>query len=524
MPIQRRSGAPLGNIPLTLPGFRGLNKQTENSLLGPEWATELTNTVLDQANRVAARKGWASSTTTPLPGGAEITQVIEYATTTGTRQLIAIADDSALYRSTDNGETWTDVTGTATVTDTQMKLLNFNDKVVGLQDGDSPVVYSGTTFSDLTDSGNEPQGRAGASAFGRLWVASADGATLQYCGLLNEADWSGSDTGSFQLQNVWPDYDQITAVSEFNGALAVFGEENVVIYTDGQGSAVGLDPLQAYVVDTVSGIGCVARDSIQNVKGDLWFLSRDGMQSLARLVQEKSNPLINLSTNIQDYLIDAITAANIDLEDCRSVYSPRDRFYLLSLPVGSGVEEGQTIAFDTRGRLEDGSARVVGIWSGLVPRAITRRRNQDVVIAIRAAPGEVGTYSGVFQDAASSYTFVYESGWLDLTQQGLLIFPKILEGLLFLGQDTAVTFKWAFDFNDNFTTRSVSFSGVAGTAEYGVAEFAVAEYGASEGLRTGRTPGAKSGRYIKLGAEATISGGEVAIQQIDLYAKAGRLR
>ena len=51
-------GAALQHIPLSTPGWQGLNTESAASLLGPEWATELKNCVIDDANRLAARKGW----------------------------------------------------------------------------------------------------------------------------------------------------------------------------------------------------------------------------------------------------------------------------------------------------------------------------------------------------------------------------------------------------------------------------------------------------------------------------------
>lgn len=522
MPTPRsHGGAALQHIPLTTPGFAGLNRQSASSILGPEWATTLVNAVIDDSSRVAARNGWSSVTTTTA-ASARINQLFEYVKYDGTVQLLANLADSDIERSTDDGDTWADVTGTATHASTNIQFLNFHDVVVGVtDDGEDPITYSGTTFADLTDTGSEPHGSVGLSAFGRLWITDTNNTTVKYCALLDETDWSGTDTGIIDMRNVWPTGDNITAMAAFNGSLVIFGERNIAVYADGQGSELGLDPTQIYLVDSINGIGCVARDSVQNVDGDLWFLSTTGVQSLGRLIQEKSNPLNNLSRNVQDYLqafVNQSTSADI-----RAIYSPEDRFYLLSLPrLSSGAEAGVALGFDTRGKLQDGSARCTGVWT-LVPRAPLIRKDNTFLMSIYSVTGEVGEYTGQ-QDNGGSYSFEYKSGWLDLTQQGYTIIPKRLSALLFTDAEITVTFSWAFDFDVTDTTRSINFAAGGTRAEYSEAEWSVGEFGASEGLQEGIVAGAGTGEFIKLGISLPIDSGEFSIQQVDLFAKIGRFK
>jgi len=336
MPTPRaHGGAALQHIPLTVPGFQGVNSQAAQSILGPEWATYMLNAVLDENNRVAARKGWENLTSVPIAASPQIVQGFEYRKSDGTVELIVSCDNSTLQRSTDDGSTWTDVTGTAVIVDPNLQFVNFADVLIGVQEGGNPIFYDGTVFGDVVDAGFQPTGGAVVSAFGRLWITNTTGTEVQYCALLDYTDWENtpsSDTGVISIENVWPESDKIVAIAAFNGSLIIFGQNNIIVYTDGRGSAIGIDPTEMYAVDTITGIGCVAQHSVQNVKGDLWFLSKDGLQSLGRLLQQKSNPLNNLSKNVQDALIQAINDPELDLTAARSVYSPEDRFYLLSLP------------------------------------------------------------------------------------------------------------------------------------------------------------------------------------------------
>ena len=519
MPTPRQhGGAALQHIPLNLPAFKGLNKQARGAVLGPEWATVLENSVLDDNNRVAARKGWATTNTTPA--AQDFVQLVEY-DNVGVKEIIASGDTNAMYKSTDDGATWTVVTGTATVTDPNMQFVLFNGILLGLQNAGGIIQYTGTTFSNLA-AASEPTGGTGLAAFGRLWVKDT-ATTLQYCALLDETDWTGTDAGTFDLTSVWQEQDEITAITQFNSALVIFSKRNIVIYTDGSGSVLGLDPVTAYVADTIGGMGCIARDSVVSMKGDLWFLDQTGIHSLGRLIQERSNPLQNVSRNVQDELVTQVERI-LDKDDIRAVYSPGDRFYLLSLPLGSGsTENGVVFVFDTRASLEDGSFRCTGIWNGMVPTAMIVREDFSIISTLRNTQGEVGTYTGNTDDGAP-YILDYESGWTDLGDPSLK-FIKRIAGVFVIDSDTTVIFKWGYDFQRSLdNTASTIFAGFGTPDEWGLDEWNIAEWGGGDAIDEKRVAGKGSGEYIKIGFTTSILGAAVAVQQLALYAKLGRLK
>ena len=517
MPQPRRhGGAELLHIPLVTPGFKGLNKQQSGSTLGPEWATVLLNAVVDDSGRVAARSGWNSVTTSAL--GAAIVQAEEFVKSDATTELVC-STATALYKSTDSGASWTDVTGTLVFTGGNWQFLNFNNRIYGVMSGEAPCYYTGSgNFTAVTDV-NAPTGGVGLSAFGRLWISNTDGHTVDYSALLDGTDWTSADSGVIDLWNVWPGNDQIVAMAAFNSTLVVFGKNNIVMYADGTGSTLGVDPTQMYVVDIIRGTGCIARDSIQEVDGDLWFLSSNGLQSLGRLIQERSNPLNNLSLNVQDYLGTYVAAADLTL--LRSAYSPRDRIFLLSLPSTGTTETGVAFAFDTRSKLEDGSARCMGLWT-LVPTAVVVRRSGVLLTARKGTVGELGQYTGALDDAGT-YSFEYNSGWIDLTQQGLTLIPKRYEGVFFSDSTIDVNFKWAFDFSSTFRSLSKNFTGTSSGGEWGLAEWGLSEFGGGVMLREGRVPASGTGQYIQLGISCLINNSELSIQKLTLFSKIGRL-
>lgn len=519
MAQRMHGGAALQPIPLAVPGFQGLNSEDSGSILGPEWATELKNAVIDEANRLAARKGWQDVTTTP--DAAAFVSGFEYEQADGTVELLCTTA-TTVERSTNDGDSWTDVTGTATFTSGQWFFMNFADKAVAVQAGKAPIVYSGTSFSHIADV-NVPTGGAGTSFSGRLWIADSDGTTLKYSALLDETDWTSADSGSWNFQNVWKGADTIQAVVPHNGSLIVFGKRNIIFITDGSGSTRGVDPTQAYVADVLSGVGCISQESVQNVDGDLWFISEVGLMSLGRLIQERSNPMNNLSLNVQSALLANLNDSAFDIADLRSAYSPKDRFYLLSLPKASGSNEvGTTWVWDTRGRLPDGSARCLGNWTGLIPTVLIRRANLDLLSANRANTGELFKYNTQYDDGGA-YTFIYRSGWTDLGAGQVLKILKRLGGVFFSNAETTVAYKWAFDFEQSYQTRTQVFSGAGAGAQWDVDLWDTGVWGGGTQLREGKVVPGGTGKYIKFGIDVTVSGNEFSLQQLELYAKLGRM-
>lgn len=510
-------GASLIQYPLNLPAFKGLTKAAQGAILGPEWATRLQNTVLDRSNRVTARNGWLKATTTPL--AAEFVQMIEFRNA-GVRELVASLDDNTMVKSVDDGQTWTDITGLSTVNDPNMQLILFNNTVLGLQSTGVVITYNGTgNFADLA-APSEPAENVAVSAFGRIWAK--DSATVvRYCALLDETDWIGASAGIIDLTSIWQEQDEITGIAEFNNQLVVFSKRNIVLFDDTTGSVLGLDPQNIQVVDIIRGIGCIARDSIKAVKGDIWFLDDTGLHSLGRLLVQKSNPLINISTPVQEEL--SLYVTNASVANVRAIYSPNDRFYLLCVPRGDTAETGAAFCFDTRFPMEDGVFRCVGIWNQFVPTCPVLRDDNTWYTSRRTTPGDVGQYGG-FRDGDDPYIVDYESAWNGLENANYKMLKR-LTGLMLTETEQVITFKWAFDFDERFRTAQATYGqGLAPPAEWDISEWNIAQWGGGTRLEERNVAGSGYGEYIKIGFTARIDGAGLSSQQIALYAKQGRMK
>lgn len=368
------------------------------------------------------------------------------------------------------------------------------------------------TITATWSHGTAPQGNAALAAYGRLWVADTTNlkTKLYWSNLLDGTDFLNGTAGELDISGILVyGNDEIVGLGAHNGFLIVFCKKNVIIFGDTDNNHQFLNPINLQLIEVISGVGCIARDSIQNTGTDILFLSESGLRSLGRVIQEKSTPMRDLSKNIRDDLVqilDAETASKI-----KSVYSEHDAFYLLTFPT-----YGKVYCFDTRSVLEDGSARAT-IWNNM---NFTNWMAFEDKIYMTHASG-LAQYNG-YQDNNSSYRMIYFTNYFDLGNPSQ---TKILKRLAFslvgaTGQNFIV--KSGFDYSDLYNNSPLSIS--QGTvSEYNDAEYNIAEYSGGTLVETIRVPGVGSGSVIQLGFEADLNGGALSIQKIDIYVKQGRV-
>jgi hypothetical protein len=525
-------GAQLIPLSLTSPAFQGVNLEAQGSVLGREWATTLDNAVFDDAGRPEARKGWTSLTGSAVAG--IIMRIHEYYKADGTSAIIS-STDADIFEGT---STLTSREGTLGITEGNIKFVNFNDKCIAFGVGTSgePAVKTTGNFVEVVESdGAAPTGRIGTSAFGRLWGVDTDGKTMKYSALLDETDWGTTNGGgSIDFSNVWPaGQDNIVAIEEFGGDLIVFGSNNTVIMTDGQGSNLGIDPTAMYVSDTIPGQGALSQFAICRAAGDLWVLTASGIIGLKRELVQRSTPTTNLSKNVQSQ-VRTLIASESDLNDITLEYSEKDAMVVANFPASD-----KQIVFDTRAPLPDGTYRAT-TWTSDLQTLAYDRGNRRFIGSLTGTVGEIMNHAN-YTDDGTTYIFDYESGWLDLGDElnVLLKFVKRLTSFVFVQQNTAVTHKVAFDFGSSSFSLQKSVSG-GRVAEWGVFEWGangkydksdpnavagtdVAEWSGSVTISTLDAPLGGSGQYIKVGVSVNTSSGSFALQQVNLMAKVGRI-
>ena len=509
----------LNSINLVAPAFKGINTEDSPLAQDPSFAEVADNAVIDQRGRIAARKGLSVITTNKTElGSAKIRAIKEFKNDAGTTKVFSVGNNKILSGTTTLAD---ETPGSYSISADNWKLVNFNDSIYFYQRGYQPLIYntvasgtSGGANSDVVtlSSVNSAAGLTSSmygnevlAAYGRLWTAdfSADKSTVYWSDLLAGHIWSGGSSGSIDISKVWPDgYDEIVALSAHNNHLIIFGKRSVVVYSGATA------PASMTLADTVSGVGCVDRDTVQATGTDVLFLSQTGLKSFGRTIQEKSMPLSSLSGTITKDIIATLVA---ETDFFRSVYHPEENFYLLTF-----VSEDLTFCFDVRGTLDNGSYRATR-WPGTGFTSYNRQDNGTLLIG--SAQG-IGKYSG-YQDNSAAYRFQYTSPELAFGDPAKLKFLKKLRPTIFGGENSDIFFRWAYDFKSSSSSATITLSSDA-TSEYNVAQYNIDQFSAGTFTSRNTVNTGGSGGTLSINMESDINGKEMSLQEINVLALLGK--
>ena len=529
---------------IAAPGFYGLNLQESSITLSSGFALKAQNCVIDRYGRIGARRGWTPVNTTvntDLGAANPVEFIFEVVTGGGTEILSAgnnrlfVGSTTMTTKTVRNATNSGDATYTITANNWQGAALSYGDvndfqpHVYLAQAGHPMLVWHELTVSggafEAHDSGTYGFQRVGdaaklpsnhttssfmpswvISAYGRIWCGGISGDTqsVYFSDLLNGLDFKNGSAGFLNLDEVLPNGDPVVAAAAHNGYIIFFGKKNTAIYAN------PLDTAALTLVEVLSNVGCIARDSVQSLGTDVFFLSDAGVRSLQRVIQEKSLPMRDVSKNVRDELMSAV-ASETDLTKIKSIYFERDAFYLLTLPTTRFV-----YCFDTRAALQDGSARVT-IWDSLEPKAFATTQDRNLLIG---KPGYIGKYFG-HSDNTASYRLQYFTNYFDFDAATALKILKKIGWVLIGGTNQSVAVKWGFDYTEGYQATTYTLD-TAVVYEYNIGEYNIAEYSSGIVLDRFSVNAGGQGTVMQLGLEADINGNPLSIQKLDVGIKRGK--
>ena len=513
---------PIQSLSVVAPGFFGLNTQDSGITLSSNYALVADNCIIDKFGRVGARKGWVTQTvdgSTTL-SGMPVKFMMEHVNADNTVVTIS-GGNSKLLKEGDSGNTFTDITPALyTITNDYWKGASLYDHALIVQEGHEPIVYTEsatpatqtiTDYTGVAQSYGTSFPRDVMAAYGRFWIH--DGSSIYWSTDIADVafpSFNGGTSGFLNISAVLPNnVDTIVGLAAHNGFLIIFCEKNIVVYKGAE------NPLGDFSLsDVIAGVGCVARDSIQQTGTDLLFLSDTGVRSLGRVLQEKSMPMRDLTKNVRDDLSDLLQiafASDPQLKQVKSVYSEVNAFYLISFPTSNIV-----YCLDTRQPMEDGSYRVTR-WVDYHATSFLRKRNRDLFIGY---PNSINKYSGYLDDTAT-YQMRFLSPYMDMQDSTQVKILKKVTATVIGGNGQAFIIKCGFDYIDSYD--SYPFIIDSGSAsQYNIDEYNIAEYSKGSLIDKVDASVGGAGNVIQLGFETEVNNTSFSVQKLDIFMKTGR--
>lgn len=183
---------------------------------------------------------------------------------------------------------------------------------------------------------------------GHLWCAGLEGEPYT-------VRWSAPTP----YYKVWPelnfeylmedDDSPITAMYPLGEHMVVFKQDSIWLMID---SGLNQYQLRSYIpkkVPGVSGIGCVAQSSIQSVRGNLIFLSEDGLyafdgRSASKVTLDRRSKDPGMWSDRLRDTMDSIAKGR--RKQCASVHWKTEQCYLLSVTTDGSEKNGLTICWN----------------------------------------------------------------------------------------------------------------------------------------------------------------------------------
>jgi len=486
-----------------LPGSFGINTQSE--IVADDatrrFVSDAANGIIDKSGKLVSREDFVLQTTGST---AVIDTVFTHRNVDGTETIMS-AGDGVIASGI------TTLTSRHTYTgDDNWQFASLTGRIHMAQKGQTFKVLNETTFANVALVGAPWTGSPNVvlAADGRVWVADDEAGgnsyTLWWSNLLDGVTYNTGDAGSLDVRKVWPEgQDSIVAVAFLSSRLVIFGKNNILLYT----LPADHNPANMSLTDSISGLGCIARDSVVLAGGDLYFLADSGYYMLPKLAQLTSMlSAVKVSANAADDVVSTFAAE--DLKAVRAGYFSREKIITLAAPVSNktwvfNVERKVPSAANDQERV---TAATYWTNSAVAFRGFCHDKNGNYYCAMRNG---IGKYTGYTSDGASNaYSFDVYSLWDAMGDETREKIMKALAMTMETNVNQAFTLRWQFDYKAG-TTRTASVTASA------------TEFAEAPGVGVIKSPIGGAGTVVRYGFTTTIAGNKVTYHSVRPFAVPG---
>lgn len=540
---------PITPVVLNGLGSAGLNTQSQDSTLGPEWLTLADNVVFDYQGRISSRKGIKQiSKTVANP----IKSIGEYVKTDKTKEYFAGSGATIVKLDTSviPANLTTQVfSGTPqTITDSNWQFFNFNDKFWGVQSGHKVINYDGTNWYDIEDLATyvAPVGvttfdpSCALGEYGRIWYGGVteDPGVVYYSDNLIGEKLNHGAAGVLDLKTVWGT-DEIVGFAGIMDKLIIFGKNNIAIYNG------ATDPTTMTLDELIRGDGLAGRDNIAYVSTDVLFLSYEGLKSLQRLTATDGKaPIDDISLAVRNDLTRLLSST--DVTDVKMGYYPEDGLLVLFMPneflaytfdlSRGGLPKITTWSFTSTplcglgtidGKFYLGLYNSIAEYDGYIDVSITDVTGTYGSEGVCETALNTWETSTCWEYTNSNYSYTFQSSWLDLNNP---VFSKIIKSGLFTiigGRNaTAEIFVYKDFETGSAFSNTFQLTSSGNVYLYGKLNslFGTSTYTSPEGPKEYKVSLARTGKVIRLKMTVEVNGNYSSLVNTTLLTKQGKIR
>lgn len=542
---------PQTSIPIPAPGYFGLNTQDSPVGMSTSFAAIADHCVIDGFGRIGSRAGLQGFTQNPATtlNQSPAERAFEFIDILGRSWLFVCGGGNIYLQSVLNGNltALTLPAGyTVAATKNSWQMVSLDDRCYFIQAGQHILVFepdnsiTALIEMDYTHGGGsqwptvagEPS--CGTTGFGRLFVGDFDNnkSLILISSLTTGAELNWEET--LDVSQFWPNgTDEIVALKVHNDFLIIFGRRSILVYSIPSQATVNL-----VLIDTVGGIGCIARDSLAVIGTDIVFLDASGLRSFSRTIQEKSMPIGDLSLNIKDDITQAILQTVGST--VTSVYNPEKSIYTIIFPA-----LGFTYVFETKNILENGGYKAT-LWNnrrltcgvrtvagstyyGAMGGLYIYTNDSDKTFVANGTPFSVAPIVGSITYTAAQTTtgipFRYWTHPQSFDAPSRVKFLKQVDVTVTGGAGVALFLAWIFNYDDSrnvvrLAQENSNLFYYNETAEYNTD----AEYNGQGNFLSSRQLNVwGSGRVVSFGFEASVNETHFSIQELNIQALIGRI-
>lgn len=425
--------------------------------LKPNQASDLDNIIISPfGSGWRTRLGNVKQNSSAINSGAAL-QGLGYLLTSAPLTRFGAVAGTKFYGSADSCATWTDRTGSLTITsgqDNRWTFFDFQDHLIGfggsINSPDAPFEWTGGAVNATALTGTPPSAYGGFTINNRVFGFRTPAApsTVFWTSIGNENDWTGAGSGS-AVAGSFADGQPLTGA-------AVLSANYVLLFKPSSTYQMVISTAPFPIYSLFDGTGCVGKDAIVNVDGVVYWINQWG-----KMVSTEGDTLKTYPASADDLWASVVTSRSQFITGFRQKGVDYD--HIVWLATTSGTTNNYAIVWDL----------LNSCWlkrsTGYKMNVVTEDNSGNAYMGDYAGfvyrPEQAATYADASEGSPGTITAFWQTGWMNPGSQTIFGTSSTVDEVVQVQKLTAnyktkasgnITITYGFDFGALSKTITLS--------------------------------------------------------------------